>query len=67
MPTTSEILEFKISNFNRVAAITGGFLSILGLFSYLLKERFYVGEACKLTAMVLTLGHEADHFQQSFP
>ena len=46
MPSASEILEFKVSNFNRVAAIAGGFLSIFGLVSYLLKEKFYLGEAC---------------------
>jgi hypothetical protein len=42
----SEILEFKISNFNRVAATAGGLLSMFGLVSYLLKEKFYLGEAC---------------------
>lgn len=44
MPS-SEILEFKVSNFNRVAASVGGFLSVFGLVSYLLKEKFYLGEA----------------------
>jgi len=47
-PPASEILEFKISNFNRVAAIIGGFLSIFGLVSYLLKEKLYLGEAREL-------------------
>lgn len=45
MPSTQEILEFKISNFNIVAATLGGFLTIFGLVSYLLKEKLYVGEA----------------------
>lgn len=47
-PSIPEILEFKISNFNRVAATIGGFLSIFGLVSYLLKEKFYLGEAREL-------------------
>lgn len=46
MPSASEILEFKVSNFNRVAAACGGFLSVFGLVSYLLKEKFHLGEAC---------------------
>ena len=46
MPSASDILEFKISNFNRVAATVGGFLSVFGLVSYLLKEKFHFGEAC---------------------
>lgn len=44
--STNEILEFKISNFNIVAAVLGGFLTLFGLVSYLLKEKFYLGEAC---------------------
>ncbi|KAM0798793.1 Sodium/hydrogen exchanger family-domain-containing protein [Usnea florida] len=45
MPSASEILEFKISNFNRVVATAGAFLSVFGFVSYLLKEKFYLGEA----------------------
>lgn len=52
MPHPSEILESKISNFNRVAATAGGFLSVFGLVSYLLKEKFYL-EACKLTVLTV--------------
>ena len=46
LSSTSELLEFKVSNFNRVAAACGGFLSVFGLVSYLLKEKFHLGEAC---------------------
>lgn len=34
-----------ISNFNVVCATLGGFISLFGLVSYLLKERFYLSEA----------------------
>ena len=47
MPSAFQTLDFKISNFNRVAATLGGFLSVFGLVSYLLKEKFYLGEACE--------------------
>jgi len=30
-----------------VVASLGGFLSLFGLVSYLLKEQFYLGEACE--------------------
>lgn len=55
MPAASEILEFKISNFNIVAAVLGGFLTLFGLVSYLLKEKFYLGEACALLGSCLCL------------
>ena len=42
--TNFELLDFKISNFNRVAASLGGFLSVFGLVSFLLKEEFYLSE-----------------------
>ena len=75
MPPVSEILEFKVTNFNRVAAIVGGFLSVFGLVSYLLKENFYLGEAggflCQTTRLHGTMQYYgalhnsscmADHF-----
>lgn len=46
MPSAKELLEFKVSNFNIVAATLGGFLSVFGLVSYLIKEKFYLSEAC---------------------
>lgn len=42
--STYELLNFKITNFNRVAATLGGFLSLFGLISFLLKEEFYLSE-----------------------
>jgi len=48
MTSTSSIQEtlgFKITNFNIVDATLGAFLSLFGLVSYLLKERYYLGEA----------------------
>lgn len=35
-----------ISNFNIVCAVLGGFITLFGLVSYLLKENFYLSEAC---------------------
>lgn len=40
MPTLS------IVNFNIVCATLGGFITVFGLVSYLLKEKFYLSEAC---------------------
>lgn len=34
-----------ITNFNIVCAVAGGFITLFGLVSYLLKERFYMSEA----------------------
>lgn len=45
MPSNYEILALRVSNFNIVIATLGGFLSLFGLVSYLLKEKFYLGEA----------------------
>ena len=42
-----QALEFRVSNFNILVAFLGGFLSLFGLVSYLLKEHFYLSEACK--------------------
>lgn len=35
-----------ITNFNIVCAVLGGFITLFGLVSYLLKENFYLSEAC---------------------
>lgn len=35
-----------LTNFNLVCATLGGFITLFGLVSYLLKERFYLSEAC---------------------
>ena len=47
-------LEFKVSNFNILVAFLGGFLSLFGLVSYLLKEKFYLSEACMSSTAFLT-------------
>lgn len=36
-----------VINFNIVCAVLGGFITLFGLVSFLLKERFYLSEACK--------------------
>jgi hypothetical protein len=36
-----------LTNFNIVTAALGGFITIFALVSYLLKERFYLSEACE--------------------
>ena len=45
--STSQLLELRVSDFNVVVAFLGGFLSLFGLVSYLLKEKFYLSEARK--------------------
>lgn len=46
-----------LTNFNIVCASLGGFITLFGLVSYLMKEKFYLSEACKSnkTALSLTL------------
>lgn len=38
-------VPLQLSNFNIIVAVLGGFISLFGLVSYLLKENFYVSEA----------------------
>jgi len=38
-------IPLQLSNFNIIVAVLGGFISLFGLVSYLLKENFYVSEA----------------------
>jgi hypothetical protein len=35
-----------VTNFNIVCSVLGGFITLFGLVSYLLKEKFYLSEAC---------------------
>ena len=42
-----------VTNFNIVCATLGGFITLFGLVSYLLKERFYLSEA-RLCSFVST-------------
>lgn len=41
----SERPPLETTNYNIVAAVLGGFLSVFGLVSYLCKEKFYLSEA----------------------
>ena len=43
--SVNEVLQLRVSNFNVVVAFLGGFLSLFGLVSFLLKEKFYLSEA----------------------
>ena len=44
-----------LTNFNIVCASLGGFITLFGLVSYLMKEKFYLSEACKFDSAVSTL------------
>ncbi|KAL8691237.1 MAG: hypothetical protein Q9218_003495 [Villophora microphyllina] len=46
------------TNFNIVVATLGGFVTLFGLVSYLLKEHYYLSEPCKLP----TICHVPRHF-----
>jgi len=37
-----------VNNFNIVCATLVGFITLFGLVSYLMKEKYYLSEACKL-------------------
>jgi hypothetical protein len=47
--TTRKIWEapLDLSNFNIIVALLGGWISLFGLVSFLLKEQFYMSEARK--------------------
>lgn len=38
-------VPLQLSNFNIIVAVLGGFVSLFGLVSYLLKENYYLSEA----------------------
>lgn len=38
-------IPLKLTNFNIIVALLGGFISLFGLVSYLLKENYYLSEA----------------------
>ena len=56
MPTLAVV------NFNIVCATLGGFISLFGLVSYLLKEKFYLSEALISTFAGLTFSPHATNF-----
>lgn len=39
------VIPLQLTNFNIIVAVLGGFISLFGLVSYLLKENFYLSEA----------------------
>lgn len=41
-------VPLKLSNFNIIVALLGGFVSLFGLVSYLLKQNYYLSEAREL-------------------
>lgn len=41
-------VPLQLNNFNIVLALLGGFISLFGLVSFLLKENYYLSEARKL-------------------
>lgn len=46
--------NLSLTNFNLVCATLGGFITLFGLVSYLLKERFYLSEACMFLFQTLS-------------
>lgn len=57
-------VPLQLSNFNIIVAILGGFVSLFGLVSYLLKENFYLSEAREFHYELINVagsrGHHAD-------
>jgi NhaP-type Na+/H+ or K+/H+ antiporter len=51
-----------VDNFNIVCATLGGFITLFGLVSYLLKEKFYLSEALISTFAGLTFSPHATNF-----
>lgn len=52
----------QVDDFNIVCAVLGGFISIFGLVSYLLKEKFYVSEALLATLFGIIFGPHASNW-----
>ena len=52
----------NVVNFNIVCATLGGFITLFGLISYLLKEKFYLSEALISTFAGLTFSPHATNF-----
>ena len=46
-----------VNNFNIVCASLGVFITLFGLVSYLLKEKYYLSEACKSMSSGPASGH----------
>lgn len=52
-----------VDNFNIVCACLGGFITVFGLVSYLLKEKFYLSEARKRQKPTKLVILKTDHPQ----
>ena len=53
MPSNIWAIPLDLSNFNVIVAFLGGFISLFGLVSYLIKEHLYLSEACMFLSRVL--------------
>lgn len=49
-----------VDNFNIVCACLGGFITVFGLVSYLLKEKFYLSEARKPQEEIILVTFETN-------
>lgn len=48
-------VPLAVTDFNVIVALLGGFISLFGLVSYLLKENYYLSEACESRFCTLLL------------
>ncbi|KAI3093356.1 hypothetical protein CBS147333_10101 [Penicillium roqueforti] len=55
-------VPLQLSNFNIVVSVLGGFISLFGLISYLLKENYYVSEALISLLVGVALGPNGANF-----
>ncbi|RFU76283.1 na h antiporter [Trichoderma arundinaceum] len=55
-------VPLALSNFNIVVAVLGGFISLFGLVSYLLKENYYLSEALISLLIGVALGPHGANF-----
>lgn len=58
-------IPLKLNNFNIVLALVGGFISIFGLVSYLLKEHYYLSEARELLSSAIASLHRPMHLSET--
>lgn len=56
MPSPIWSIPLELTNFNIITSVLGGFVSLFGLVSYLLKEHYYLSEARKMKSSRMKLG-----------
>jgi hypothetical protein len=56
-----------LTNFNIVVAVLGGWISLFGLVSYLVKENFYLSEARRCSPPFFLLPLPLSWLSKSFP